>query len=242
MDFTLAMGEIKVEYLKACFSARPKPSLSSLSSDLAAARAATDRKLKEYLLRSVFAKATCFGKKVAKIQQKTAAEFFKTITTDEAKNIFGFDFIAKGDYFPALAFVIDTTGSMSEEIGTARNVIASIIKSEQQNPYFYVLTPFNDYDGDGTGRPSKLVNLRTACVDRHVELHAFPTPINMAYLFLNCLEKGVPFIYPFKKMHIVILMLHAARLLQMPALTPLPQPETIWAPLQLTSTFYTRLY
>ena len=70
--------------------------------------------------------------------------------------IFGFDFIAKGDYFPALAFVIDTTGCMSEEIGTARNVIASIIKSEQQNPYFYVLTPFNDYDGDGTGRPSKL--------------------------------------------------------------------------------------
>ena len=149
--FTLAMAEIKAEYLKACFSLRPKPSLASLSSDLAVARAQKDVKLLEFMLRSVFAKGICF-----KVRQATARDFLKSITSADATDIFGFNFKQKEDYFPALAFAIDTTGSMADEIATATKVIADIIKLEQQNPFFYVLTPFNDY-GDGSGRPSKYI-------------------------------------------------------------------------------------
>ena len=149
LAFTLAIGEIKAEYLMACFSSRPKPSLASLSSDLTVARAQKNKKLLEFMLRSVFAKAICFA-----IRQATARDFFKSITSAEATDIFGFNFKQKEDYFPALAFVIDTTGSMSGQIGTATRVIANIIKQEQQNPFFYVLTPFNDY-GDGSVTPSK---------------------------------------------------------------------------------------
>eukprot|EP00731_Ephydatia_muelleri_P000674 Em0001g674a len=45
---------------------------------------------------------------------------------------------------------------MSGEIVTAANVIGEMIKSEQQNPFFYVLTPFNDYDDDPAykGKPN----------------------------------------------------------------------------------------
>lgn len=156
-SFISAMAEIENEYLKTCFSAGFKPTLESLSRDLATARAAKDEKRKKYLLRSVFAKATCFDKRI-RARSITSANFFTLITEDEAKDMFGFHFLLHEDHFPALAFVIDTTGSMANQIKAATNTIAAIIKREQQNPFFYVLTPFNDYDGDPTykGKPSKL--------------------------------------------------------------------------------------
>lgn len=46
-----------------------------------------------------------------------------------------------------LSFVIDTTGSMSEEIEEARSVAYEIIDSKQgmqDEPSEYILVPFND--------------------------------------------------------------------------------------------------
>ncbi|KAF3852030.1 hypothetical protein F7725_005385 [Dissostichus mawsoni] len=48
---------------------------------------------------------------------------------------------------PVLCFVIDTTGSMSDDIAEAKRVSFAIIDSKrgtQQEPYAYILVPFND--------------------------------------------------------------------------------------------------
>lgn len=47
----------------------------------------------------------------------------------------------------ALCFVIDTTGSMSDDIAEAKRVSLNIIESKQgteQEPSAYILVPFND--------------------------------------------------------------------------------------------------
>lgn len=49
-----------------------------------------------------------------------------------------------------LCFVIDTTGSMSDDIAEAKRVSFEIIDSKrgtQQEPSAYVLVPFNDPGG-----------------------------------------------------------------------------------------------
>ncbi len=75
----------------------------------------------------------------------TTCQFFRCLDPkDDYKPLFGFDF-AKGQ---SLGFVVDTTGSMAEEITAAKEVVTNLIASEEDvNVYAYVLTPFND----GTG-------------------------------------------------------------------------------------------
>ncbi|KAK3730533.1 hypothetical protein QZH41_017240 [Actinostola sp. cb2023] len=57
---------------------------------------------------------------------------------------------AKFDEFMAvmgdvtLMFAIDTTGSMSDEIGTAKRIAVDVINYPRQNPVSYILSPFND--------------------------------------------------------------------------------------------------
>jgi len=43
-----------------------------------------------------------------------------------------------------LAFVIDNTGSMSNEIGAVKRIIRSFIGNERREPRMYVLSTFND--------------------------------------------------------------------------------------------------
>ena len=45
---------------------------------------------------------------------------------------------------PTLAFVVDDTGSMSDEIDSVRQLIFSFISVERTNPIGYILTTFND--------------------------------------------------------------------------------------------------
>lgn len=48
---------------------------------------------------------------------------------------------------PVLCFVIDTTGSMADDIAEAKRVSFNIIDSKrgtQQEPSSYILVPFND--------------------------------------------------------------------------------------------------
>ncbi len=78
----------------------------------------------------------------------TTCQFFRCLDPkDDYKPLFGFDF-AKGQ---SLGFVVDTTGSMAEEIAAAKEVITKLIASEEDvNVYAYVLTPFNDGTGLST--------------------------------------------------------------------------------------------
>ena len=48
-------------------------------------------------------------------------------------------------FLPCLAFAVDTTGSMGEEIEAAKEIIRNLSRSEEDSPVCYVLQPFNDY-------------------------------------------------------------------------------------------------
>ena len=43
-----------------------------------------------------------------------------------------------------LMFTIDTTGSMSEEIGAAKAIATSIVNRKRLFPVDYILSPYND--------------------------------------------------------------------------------------------------
>ena len=67
-------------------------------------------------------------------------DFFCTLNGIRMAAIFGML-----DHDPgSLAFVVDNTGSMHDEINTAKMIVNSFIKSERQEPHEYILTTFND--------------------------------------------------------------------------------------------------
>ena len=75
-------------------------------------------------------------------------EFFACLDPEnDFKPIFGlYDVIVDDlDGFPCLALVVDTTGSMSQEINAVKVVIQTFLRSEEDDPLCYVLQPFNDY-------------------------------------------------------------------------------------------------
>ena len=45
---------------------------------------------------------------------------------------------------PTLAFVVDDTASMSDEINAVKDLIKAIIKAEKYFPFYYILVTFND--------------------------------------------------------------------------------------------------
>ena len=73
-------------------------------------------------------------------------EFFRCLDPDDVlKPILGF----VEEEIQCLAFVVDNTGSMRNEIAAARAVIQSFIRSEEELNYVgcYILMPFNDVRG-----------------------------------------------------------------------------------------------
>ena len=48
------------------------------------------------------------------------------------------------DAVPTLAFVVDDTGSMGNEINAVKHLIKAIIKAEKSSAYYYILVTFND--------------------------------------------------------------------------------------------------
>ena len=53
------------------------------------------------------------------------------------------------DAIPTLAFVVDDTGSMGNEIEAVKTLIKAIIAAEKFSPYYYILGTFND-PGNGS--------------------------------------------------------------------------------------------
>ena len=156
-EFSSAIIEIAEEYLKACKApTRISTTIYTLYDQLVEVRQSSASK-KANLLRSILAKTFCSHVHTRNKRQSAgkpnSTDFFHLITHFEARNIFGFNFYEwSHQYFPTLAFVVDTTGSMSAAIAGVRQAIKSIIALEQQNPFFYILTPFNDYDEDARYR------------------------------------------------------------------------------------------
>jgi len=79
---------------------------------------------------------------------ETTEEFFCCLGSGELEPVFGLDAVAA--YYPCVAFVIDTTGSMAGEIADVKNVLLEFVRNERDSAGCYILVPFNDVDNDVT--------------------------------------------------------------------------------------------
>ena len=107
------------------------------------------------LAREVYGKLLCLQKllttesQVRKKRQNHKAEldaFFDMLEghPDIVTPLFGLTDDQFFGILPTLAFVVDDTGSMSEEINSVKQLIYSFIRVERTNPIAYILTTFND--------------------------------------------------------------------------------------------------
>ena len=69
-------------------------------------------------------------------------DFFDSLDGKRMATIFGIGLF--NEVAPTLAFVVDDTGSMGEEIKSVQKLIRSFITTERSEPLAYILTTFND--------------------------------------------------------------------------------------------------
>jgi len=79
--------------------------------------------------------------------KKELENFFNSLDGEQLETIFGF--VSSNDNVisvvrPTLAFVVDDTGSMAEEIASVRRLITSFVRTERSMPLSYIYTTFND--------------------------------------------------------------------------------------------------
>ena len=71
-------------------------------------------------------------------------DFFDSLDGEETATLFGIEVNYAQRNPPTLAFVVDDTGSMSEEISSVQRLIRSFIRTERTRALAYILTTFND--------------------------------------------------------------------------------------------------
>ena len=69
-------------------------------------------------------------------------EWYEDLSTEDFHTLF-FDEVDDTET-PTLAFVVDDTGSMGNEINAVKDLIKAIIKAEKFSPFYYILGTFND--------------------------------------------------------------------------------------------------
>ena len=117
-------------------------------------KAVNDRKSTE--ARRVFGRLLCLRQKFQAINTSVVkrqtndddefetilGEWFEDLSVEDFPILF-FDEVDE-DTIPTLAFVVDDTGSMGDEINAVKNLIKAIIKAEKSSAYYYILGTFND--------------------------------------------------------------------------------------------------
>lgn len=95
-----------------------------------------------------------------------SCNFYACLTAGQIYQRIFFTHEYKADY-QCLAFIIDTTGSMGEEVSTAKRVILDFVRSEQEigSDGCYILVPFNDVgpDDEIVAEKSKLIEVIATC-------------------------------------------------------------------------------
>lgn len=108
--------------------------------------------------REIYGKLLCLNstigqsnaRKKRQIDSKVLEDFFDSLDGERLEIIFGFVIFIDEDMFsktairPTLAFVVDNTGSMMEEIASVRRLVRSFVRTERSIPLFYIYTTFND--------------------------------------------------------------------------------------------------
>ena len=149
--FVSAMSDVSQEHFKACYGPSSERVQSTNVQSLIQQFNGLRNTTRVHELRAVFAKLLCIrdqNSRIGKRSTRGLEDFFRGLSSRDFGDIFGFTETNQLVPTGSLAFAVDTTGSMWDEIQKVREIIRSFVRSEKQEPFFYVLAEFNDYDGE----------------------------------------------------------------------------------------------
>ena len=153
--FVSAMSDVSREHFKACYGPSSERVQATHVQSLIIQFNGLRNTTRVHELRAVFAKLLCIRDRNSRIGKRSTSgleDFFRDLSPIDFGDIFGFTETNQPVPTGSLAFAVDTTGSMSDEILSVRRIIRSFVRSEKQEPFYYVLAEFNDYDW--RGRPA----------------------------------------------------------------------------------------
>ena len=152
--FVSAMSDVSREHFKACHGPSSERVQATHVRSLIQQFNGLRNTTRVHELRAVFAKLLCIrdqNSRIGKRGIRGVEDFFRGLSSRDFGDIFGFTETNRRVPTGSLAFAVDTTGSMLDEIRNVREIIRSFVRSEKQEPFYYVLAEFNDYD---RGRPA----------------------------------------------------------------------------------------
>ena len=153
-NFVSAMSDVSREHFKACYGPSSERVQATHVPSLIIQFNTLRNTTRVHELRAVFAKLLCIRDRNSRIGKRSTSgleDFFRGLSPNDFGDIFGFTKTNQPVPTGSLAFAVDTTGSMGDEIRNVRRIIRSFVRSEKQEPFYYVLAEFNDYD---RGRPA----------------------------------------------------------------------------------------
>ena len=153
-NFVSAMSDVSREHFKACYGPSSERVQATHAQSLIQKFNGLRNTRRVHELRAVFAKLLCIrdqNSRIGKRSTRSLEEFFRFLSHSDFGDIFGFAETNQPVPTGSLAFAVDTTGSMRDEIQNVQRIIRSFVQSEKQEPFYYVLAEFNDYD---RGRPA----------------------------------------------------------------------------------------
>ena len=147
--FQEAMVEITVAKLAACSGSKwDQVGVDDISKLVANFTAFMDAKSMSEVYK-IYGKMLCLQEdrnaaKIYKRQVGSVENFFESLNGNQLATIFGIVNVTDLNLKSTLAFAVDDTGSMSEEIESAQKLIHSFVKTERSETHAYILTTFND--------------------------------------------------------------------------------------------------
>lgn len=126
----------------------------------------------------------------SKRQTDPFEKFYKSVNGNQLATIFGIISVSDPSSKPTLAFAVDDTGSMSEEIYSVQKLIHSFVKTERSEPHAYILTTFND-----PGKKIFIIMVAFSCVFIIIEVGVPQKYAANNLTALNALVQAVDALY-----------------------------------------------
>ncbi len=173
-DFTRAMNEI-AQVQELCKEDKTAEDIQKIADEIVSAFSVNSKNEDISTIRELLGKLLCNAEKTRSKRQSdkvencecplggiqnisSYCEFYKCLNSNNLKSIFGFDQGVEDIIAPCLAFVVDTTGSMSEEIDAVKRIILEFVHAEKEfatSEGCYMLVPFNDVGPDKANVPDE---------------------------------------------------------------------------------------
>ena len=148
--FQETIGKVIVAKLATCSgSKKEKFGVDDISKLVANLTALIDAKNMSQVY-SIYSKLLCLqelldtAKSKRQVLKDPLESFYDSLNGIRLATIFGITDVTNLDLKPTLAFAVDDTGSMKEEITSVQKLIHSFIQTERSEPHAYILTTFND--------------------------------------------------------------------------------------------------